>query len=214
MVMTFVLYPLSHYNSITKPCARFLLSLLKGLIIDFPSHFILLLMYVYKDTTTRDKLIFPLTITQLLHHFSVSYPKSPHFSIMCVVDAATIRRSEAQFQPKQPRTETSTPLASSTPSTSAGGVTLKAVMAQLQRMDACLDTLITELYQMNTRVSRIARQQARLGGFVESPSPSPEASEDEDDDDDSDGVADGDKASGSSNDDEMTASSWLSLFHS
>ena len=41
MVMTFVLYPLSHYNSITESRARFLLSLLKHLTIDFPSHFIL-----------------------------------------------------------------------------------------------------------------------------------------------------------------------------
>ena len=41
MVMTFVLHPLSHYNLITEPRARFLLSLLKGLTIDFPSHFIL-----------------------------------------------------------------------------------------------------------------------------------------------------------------------------
>ena len=41
MVMTFVLHPLSHYNSITEPRARFLLSLLEGLTIDFPSHFIL-----------------------------------------------------------------------------------------------------------------------------------------------------------------------------
>ena len=31
MVMTFVLTPLSHYNSITEPCARFLLSLSKDL---------------------------------------------------------------------------------------------------------------------------------------------------------------------------------------
>ena len=31
MVMTFVLHPLSHYNSITEPCARFLLSLLEHL---------------------------------------------------------------------------------------------------------------------------------------------------------------------------------------
>ena len=52
-------------------------------------------------------------------------------------------------------------------------------------MDALLDTLSTELYQVNTRVSRIARQQARLGGFVESPSPPPEAFETSDDDDDS-----------------------------
>ena len=39
-LMTFVLHPLSHYNSITEPRARFLLSLLEHLTIDFPSHFI------------------------------------------------------------------------------------------------------------------------------------------------------------------------------
>ena len=42
---------------------------------------------------------------------------------------------------------------------------------------------------MNTCVSCIARQQARFGGFVESPSPPPEASEDDEaskDDNDSD----------------------------
>ena len=74
MGMTFVLYPLSHYNSITKPRARFLLSLLEGLIIDFPSHFILSLIDIFKDTTTCDKLIFPSAITQILYHASVSYP--------------------------------------------------------------------------------------------------------------------------------------------
>ena len=57
---------------------------------------------------------------------------------------------------------------------------------QLQCMDACLDTLSDELCQVNTRVGRIARQQAYLGGFVESPSPSPEASADKDDDGDFD----------------------------
>ena len=36
MVMTFVLHPLSRYNSITEPRARFLLSLLEHLTIDFP----------------------------------------------------------------------------------------------------------------------------------------------------------------------------------
>ena len=41
MVMTFVLHPLSFYNFITEPCARFLLSLLEDLFIDFPSLFIL-----------------------------------------------------------------------------------------------------------------------------------------------------------------------------
>ena len=83
MVMTFVLHPLSHYNSITKPCARFLLSLLEGLTIDFPSHFIVSRIDVYRDTTTRDKLIFPLTVTQILYHFSISYPESPYFSVIC-----------------------------------------------------------------------------------------------------------------------------------
>ena len=41
MVMTFVLHHLSHYNSITEPCAHFLLSLIEDLTIDLPSHFIL-----------------------------------------------------------------------------------------------------------------------------------------------------------------------------
>ena len=55
-----------------------------------------------------------------------------------------------------------TPPASSAPSTStssssASGVTLEAVMAQLQRMDVHLDTLFAELYQVNTRVGRITR---------------------------------------------------------
>ena len=59
---------------------------------------------------------------------------------------------------------------------------------------------------MNTRVGRIARRQALLGGFVESPSPLPEASEDdeafEDDDDSDDDDEDGDASSPS--DDEMS----------
>ena len=95
--MTFVLHPLSHYNSITEPRARFLLSLLERFSIDFPSHFILSLIYVYRNTTTCNKLIFPLTITRILHHFSVSYPESPHFTVMCTIDAATVRWSEAQL---------------------------------------------------------------------------------------------------------------------
>ena len=68
-------------------------------------------------------------------------------------------------------------------------------------MDACLDTLSDELYQVNTRVSRIARWQARLGGFVESPSPPPEASGDDDDSDDDD---DEDGDASSPGDDEMS----------
>ena len=54
---------------------------------------------------------------------------------------------------------------------------------------------------MNTRVGRIARRQARLDGFVESPSPPPEASEDDDDSDNDDDDEDGDASS--PNDDEM-----------
>ena len=41
IVMTFILHPFSHSNSITEPRAQFLLSLLEHLTIDFPSHFIL-----------------------------------------------------------------------------------------------------------------------------------------------------------------------------
>ena len=42
------------------------------------------------------------------------------------------------------------------PSSSTGDVTLEAIMTQLQRMDACLDTFIDELCQVNTCVGRIA----------------------------------------------------------
>ena len=78
-------------------------------------------------------------------------------------------------------------------------------MVQLHCMDARLDTFNDELCQMNTRVSRIARRQTHLGGFVESPSPSLEASEDKDndgysDDDDEDENEDASLPSG----DEMT----------
>ena len=66
MVMTFTLTPLPHYNSITKPRARFLLSLLEDLFIDFSSHLITSIIDVYQDTATYDKLIFPLAITRIL----------------------------------------------------------------------------------------------------------------------------------------------------
>ena len=98
MVMTFVLHPLSHYNSITKSRARFLLSLLEHLTIDFPLHFILSIIDVYRDTTTRDKLIFPSAITRILCHLSVPFPSFDHFSVMCAIDAAIVKRSEVQFR--------------------------------------------------------------------------------------------------------------------
>ena len=101
MVMTFVLHPLSHYNSITEPRARFLLSLLEHLTIDFPSHFILSILNVYRDLAPHDKLIFPLVITRIICHFFVPFPTSDHFNFMCAIDAATVKRSEAQFRSRQ-----------------------------------------------------------------------------------------------------------------
>ena len=47
MVMIFTFTPLFHYNSITEPHARFLLSHLKDLSIDFPFHFITSILDVY-----------------------------------------------------------------------------------------------------------------------------------------------------------------------
>ena len=77
---------------------------------------------------------------------------------------------------------------------------------QLQCMDACLVTLSDELCQVNTRVGCIARQQAHLGGSVESPSPSPEASANKDDNGDFDDDDDDDKNENASSpsDDEMS----------
>ena len=146
-----IYYPLSHYNSITEPRARFLLTFLEDISIDFLSHFILSLIDVYSDTATCDKLIFLSAITWILCHFFVSYLESTHFSVMYAIDTTTVRQSEAQLQPRRPWTETVTPPASSAPSTSAllssaGEVTLEAIMAQLVRMDARLDTLSDELY--------------------------------------------------------------------
>ena len=83
-------------------------------------------------------------------------------------------------------------------------VTLGDVMAQLQRMDARLDTFSTKLYQMNVRVGRIVRRQATMGGFTLEATPSPPPpmvsdSEDEDandgDDDDASDDDDGDASS-------------------
>ena len=95
MVMTLILHPLSHYSSITKSRAQILLSLLKDISIDFPFHFILSLIDVYRDTVTRDKVIFLSAIVRLLWHFSVSFLESPHFTVMSAIDAAIVRLSEA-----------------------------------------------------------------------------------------------------------------------
>ena len=73
-------------------------------------------------------------------------------------------------------------------------------MAQLQCMDARLDTLSMELYQVNVRVGRIAQRQATIGNFAPEPTPSPphpvasnsDAKDDDDDDGDDDDASDDD----------------------
>ena len=149
MVMTFVLHPHFHYNSITEPRARFLLSLLEHFTIDFSSHFILSIIDVHLDSASRDKLIFPSAITRILCHFFVHFPSSDHFIVMCAIDYATVKCSEAQFQSRQSDSAAppsrSAPSAS-VPSSSSSDVTLGDIMAQLQRMDARLDTFSSELY--------------------------------------------------------------------
>ena len=162
MVMTFILHPLSHYNTITDPHARFLFSLLEDISIDFPSQFILSLIDVYRDTATRDMLIFSSAITRILYHFSVSFAVSTPFSVMGAIDRATVRQSKAQLQLRRPQIETDAPFAAtapftSIPSSSAGEVTFEAIMAQLVHMDAHLDTFSDELCQANTHVGRITR---------------------------------------------------------
>ena len=74
-------------------------------------------------------------------------------------------------------------------------------MAQLQHMDARLDTFSTELYQVNIRVSHIARRQASMGDFAPETTPSPpspvasDSKDDNGDDDDASDDVDGDASS-------------------
>ena len=81
-------------------------------------------------------------------------------------------------------------------------------MTQLQRMDARLDTLSTELYQVNVRVGRIARRQATIGGFALQPTPSPPypvaSDSDAEDDDGYDDDASDDDGDASSTDEMST----------
>ena len=135
MVMTCVLNPLSHYNSITEPRARFLLSLLEHLTIDFPFHFIFSIIDVHLDSASCDKLIFPFAITRILHHFSVPFPSSDHFTVMFAIDYAIVKCSEAQFWSRQ--TDSTAPSSRSAPSrstpsasapSSSGDVSLGDVM--------------------------------------------------------------------------------------
>ena len=81
-------------------------------------------------------------------------------------------------------------------------------MAQLQRMDARLDTLSIKLYQMNVCVGLIAQWHATMGGFAPKSSPSPphvaSDSEDEDDDDGDDNNASDDDDGDASSTNEMS----------
>ena len=82
-------------------------------------------------------------------------------------------------------------------------------MMQLQHMDTCLDTLSTELYQVNVRVNRIARRQVSMDGFAPEATPSPPSLvasdyEDEDDDDGDDNDASDDADGDASSTDEMS----------
>ena len=82
-------------------------------------------------------------------------------------------------------------------------------MAQLQCMDARLDTLSMKLYQVNVRVGRIARRQASMGGFAPKATPSPPSpvasdSEDKDDDDGDDDDASNDANGDANSTDEMS----------
>ena len=82
-------------------------------------------------------------------------------------------------------------------------------MAQLQRMDARLDTLSTELYLVNVRVGRIASRQAIMGGFAlkASPSPPPVAFDSDSKDKDDDDGDDDDASDDDDDDDDGDASS-------
>ena len=75
-------------------------------------------------------------------------------------------------------------------------------------MDACLDTLSIELYQVNVCVGCIARWQAIIGGFTPKASPPPllvaSDSEDDDDGDDDDASDDDDDDGDASSTDEMS----------
>ena len=112
-----------------------MLSLFEHLTIDFPSHFILSIIDVHLDSASRDKLIFPSAVTRILRHFFVPFPSSDHFTVMCAIDYATVKRSKAQFRSWQ--TDLAAPssrfaLSQSTPfasaSSSSGDMSLEDVM--------------------------------------------------------------------------------------
>ena len=150
LVMIFFLTPRSHYNIITKPRARFLLSLMEDLAIDFPSHMIVSVIDCCWDTTTHDKLIFLSAITCILSHVHVTIPLSSHFYVMGAISKESIKRSDKQLATKRPRVkDDATPnprlSSSSAPSSSSSGVeaSLASTIDQLQHMHADLVVFLT-----------------------------------------------------------------------
>ena len=80
-------------------------------------------------------------------------------------------------------------------------------MAQHQSMDACLDTLFIELYQVNIHVGRIARWQATIGRFAPEATlspPSVDSDSNNDGGDDNDASEDDDDEDASSTDEMST----------
>ena len=78
-------------------------------------------------------------------------------------------------------------------------------------MDARLDALSTELYQVNVCVGRIARRQAAIGSFAPKPTPSPPhpvASDSDAEDDDND---DGDDNDTSDDDGDASSTDEMSI---
>ena len=105
MVMTFILTLRSRYNNITQPRACFLLSLMEGLSIGFPSYMVKSIINCYRDMATCDKLIFPSSITCILTHLDITIPPSPHFYVMGAISKESIRRSATQLASKWPWVE-------------------------------------------------------------------------------------------------------------
>ena len=81
---------------------------------------------------------------------------------------------------------------------------IATIMDQLQLMRADfgsrLDHLTVKMYQMNTKIGRIARRQSCLNGFIPSPEHDPSVKSSNSGDDHSDDT------SGFAHDDEMTVS--------
>ena len=105
IVMTFVLTSQAHYSTITEPHACFLLSLMEGISIEFPSHMIVSIIDFYQDTATCDKLIFPSAITHILTHVHITIPPSL-FYFMGAISKESIWKSATQLSTKQPCVET------------------------------------------------------------------------------------------------------------